>query len=239
MATQAIYPRNFTVSQQDSLRGRLRRLRLFPGFVILARLGIAQRLHVRRTRRAGQEMKRLGLDSLLANLAPDALRQDPADLMFLYRTVGKRKPKRAIEFGSGQSTLFIAQAMHDAGEGHLWSLDADAGWLKHTEANLPDHLRPFVTFVHSPVVLSREHGIAAWRYTVLPAGPWNFVLIDGPELTDESRLSCDLLHLRLAPGATGFIDHRWRSAMLAKEHTSLRLRFVPSLESFTFNGGGR
>ena len=183
-------------------------------------------------------MRRAGLDSLLANRDPAALPQDPADLMFLYRTVGERNVRRAIEFGSGQSTLFIAQALHDQGFGHLWSLDSDARWLEHTRAMFPAHLKPFVTFIHSPVIVNRDYGAPAWEYSVIPEGKWDFVLIDGPELTEDVRLSCDLVKLapRLEPSAFGMIDHRWRSAVLAKERAGemLRIRFVPSLESFVF-----
>ena len=140
--------------------------------------------------------------------------------------------QRAIEFGSGQSTLFIAQALHDQGSGHLWSLDADARWLEHTSKLLPEHLRPFVTFIHSPVVVNREYGVPAWEYSVVPEGQWDFVLIDGPALTDDVKLSCDLI--KLAPALTqnglGMIDHRWRTAVLAKEiaGSKLRIRFSPT-----------
>ncbi len=63
------------------------------------------------------------------------------------------------------------------------------------------------------------------------------MLIDGPALCPEVELSCDLIRLapRLNRGAFGMIDHRWRTAVLAQEHARhLRLRYVPSLESFVF-----
>jgi predicted O-methyltransferase YrrM len=195
-------------------------------------------LHRRRSRRAAAEIRERGLAHLLERRDPAALEQDAADLMFVYRAIMARKASRAIELGSGQSTLFIAQAMHDQGFGHLWSLDADVRWLEHSRGMLPAALRPFVTFVHSPATVSRRFGFPAWEYSVLPEGRWDFILIDGPTLTKEVRLSCDLIKLApmLSTCGVGMIDHRWRTAILAKEIAGalLRLRFVPSLESFVF-----
>jgi hypothetical protein len=130
----------------------------FPAHTITSRLKIARPLHALRTAVADRQMRRHQLDSLLARRAPEAMPQDPADLMFLYWAITKRGPERCIEFGSGQSTLFIAEALHARGHGHLWSLDADADWLAHTEQMLPDYLRTLVTFVHSPVRVHRIFG---------------------------------------------------------------------------------
>jgi predicted O-methyltransferase YrrM len=223
------------------LRGKLHRLRLFPLHTLAVRSGVAARLHARRTRKAERILRARGHDRLIASHDDAALQQDPADLVYLYDTVGARRPTRAIEFGSGQSTVFIALALHDLGHGHLWSLDADARWLANSERSLPEHLRPFVTFVHSPAVAHLEHGIPAWRYTVVPPGEWDFVLVDGPALTADVLLSSDLVDLPLAPGAIGMIDHRWRSAVLARQAAGRRLglRYMPSLESFALKAPRR
>lgn len=87
--------------------------------------------------------------------------QNPSDLRYLYEEVRKAAPERCIQFGSGQSTPFIAQALHDRGRGHLWSLNADAKWAEHTAAILPGHLRPYVTVVHSPSVVDASYGVPA------------------------------------------------------------------------------
>jgi predicted O-methyltransferase YrrM len=226
------------LSQEASLRGKLRRLALFPMHSLTAKLGLAQALHAGRIRREGERMRKLGLDQLLKDKDSAAMDQDPADLMFLSDTIRQRRPKRIIEFGSGQSTMFIADALSRNGEGHLHSLDADARWLEHTAKMLPSHLRPYVTFVHSPVVVNTDHGVAAYQYTVIPEGRWDFILVDGPACNDDVRLSCDLVHLAdaLNSGGGGMIDHRWRTAVLARELVSdkIRIRYKPTLESFVF-----
>jgi predicted O-methyltransferase YrrM len=224
---------------RPGIAGMLARLRLFPLHSLTARTGIARRLHAARTRKSDAILTARGHDRLLAGRHPDAMPQDSADLVYLYDVVSRHRPARAIEFGSGQSTILIAQALHDTGSGHLWSLDAEAGWLAHTGCALPAHLKPFVTFVHSAATVHFDHGVAAFRYSVVPPGPWDFVLIDGPALTADVTLSSDLAELSLALGAVGMIDHRWRSAVLAAERAGdrLRLRYMPSLESFAVRAG--
>lgn len=213
------------------------RLKLFPAHTLAVRTGLARVLHDRRTAKAQAELRAKGFARLLLPQAPGALPQDHADLMHLYHAVQAQKAQRVIEFGSGQSTVFIAQGLHDQGFGHLWSLDGHAEWLKHTEGLIPEHLKPFVTLIHSPLAVTKEYGIPAWRYTVKPQGEWDFIFVDGPTLDEKVRLSCDLVELApsLKPGATGFIDHRWRTAVLAKELAGdvLDIRYVPALESFT------
>lgn len=218
-----------------TLAGKLRRAALFPIFSMTSR-GVAQAVHRVRTAHAARKLDHLGLSALIRRVDGEALEQDPADLLFLYETARDRRPERCLEFGSGQSTTFIAQGLHDAGCGHLWSLDGNARWLANTEATLPDHLRPYVTFVHSPLLVTEDYGPPAWRYSIIPNGEWDFVFLDGPTLTDDVKLSCDLIDIadRFAPGATGMIDHRWRTAVLAKEVAGNRLamRYMPTLESF-------
>lgn len=220
-----------------SLHGKLRRLVLFPSHSLGIKFGIAQFLHSRRTKKALRDLKAKGFESLILGQNPEALPQDPADLMYLYEAVQNCKAQRVIEFGSGQSTVFIAQALHDLGFGHVWSLDSDEQWLEHTNGLVPAHLRPFITFVHSPVVLTSDYGVRAWRYTVVPEGEWDFVLLDGPAGTAESTMTTNLIELLpvLKPGAGGFIDHRWKTAVLTKEvlGDKIKIRYLPSLESFT------
>jgi hypothetical protein len=216
--------------------GKLRRFRLFPLHSLTIKLGLAQVLHARRTARAKDWVERNGFAPLTRGQAEGALPQDPADLRYLYEAITRHRPARTIEFGSGQSTVFIAQALHDIGRGQLWSLDADADWLEHTRSLLPQHLRPYVTLVHSPVIVNREFGMPVWEYTIIPEGEWDFVMLDGPCGKDGITASCDLIKLapKLRPGARGFIDHRWRTANLAVEHAGERLglRYMPSLESY-------
>lgn len=138
---------------------------MFPGHSITAKLGIAQAVHGLRTWRAAKQLRQQSLERLLRSKDPAALGQDPADLVFLRNTIKERKVNRAIEFGSGQSTIFIAQGMFEQGFGHLYSLDADERWLARSERALPNHLRNFVTFVHSPAIVNYEYGVPAWEYS--------------------------------------------------------------------------
>lgn len=220
------------------LGARFRRLSFFPSFTISSRLGLDRWLHARETRRAADAIESAGYTHLRRQIDPAADAQDPADLWHVYSTVRRNRPERCLEFGSGQTTLFTAQALADNGEGQLYTLDADARWLEHTKAMMPVELHPYVTFIHAPVAVVEDYGIPTWRYSNIPDGLFDFIVVDGPAGTDECAMSCDLVDIadRLAPHAEGMIDHRWRTAMLARECAGhrLRIRYDLLLESFLF-----
>ena len=64
--------------------------------------------------------------------------------------------------------------------------------------------------------------------------------MDGPEGTEASRAGGHDDEPDQSPtanpGATGYFDHRWQTAVLTKEKAGakLQIRFVPSLESWEF-----
>jgi len=226
------------LSLRSGFATKVRRFALFPNFTATARLGIDRFLHRRRTEKCVKLIEAAGFSHLRLQPHETGEVQDPADLWHVYETIRALRPKRVLEFGSGQTTVFIAQALHDNGAGHLHSLDADARWLDNTRSMLPSHTLPFVSLIHSPVVVNRDYGEPAWEYTLIPEGEWDFVLIDGPAGIGDVTASCDLIHLAdsMRPGSMGLIDHRCRTALLAREvlGDKLRIRYVPSLESFTF-----
>ena len=62
----------------------------------------------------------------LLNLRPShAIDPNYAVLYLLYRMVRKKKPRIVLEFGSGCSTVILAEALKDNGEGFLFSLESD------------------------------------------------------------------------------------------------------------------
>lgn len=62
---------------------------------------------------------------------------DFGDLWFLYNNVRKRQPRIILEFGSGISTICLAQALLDNGFGTLHSVDGDKKWAASTAKYLP------------------------------------------------------------------------------------------------------
>jgi len=52
-----------------------------------------------------------GYLDFLEKRPPGSLPPEPDDLWYLYRLVRRQKPRTIVEFGSGCSTMFLAQAV--------------------------------------------------------------------------------------------------------------------------------
>jgi hypothetical protein len=130
-----------------------------------------------------------------------AIPPDFNDLWFLYHAVRTRRPRPLLEFGSGYSTVVLAFALQQNGEGHLWSLDAEEEWARSTAASLPDALRPLVTVVHAPV-REDDRDVLGWSHENVPEINPDFVYLDGPALTRERQVAFDVLDLQ------GRLQHR-------------------------------
>ncbi|MGE5360333.1 MAG: class I SAM-dependent methyltransferase, partial [Bacteroidales bacterium] len=103
-----------------------------------------------------------------------------AERRLLYETARQARPACAFEVGTwkgGGSTLFIAQALHDNGEGVLHTIEFEAALAadahRHYRAHLP-HLLPYVRF---HVGDYREH----YRAVLEEASRVDLLLLDGAE----------------------------------------------------------
>ena len=173
----------------------------------------------------------------------DAIPPDYSDLWFLYREVRRRRPTTVLEFGSGCSTVVLAFALHQNGNGHLWSLDAEAAWAEATTVALPEAVRPLVTVVYAPV-REDDRDVRGWSYSNIPDVDPDFVYLDGPALTPDRKVAFDVLDLqsRLKPGCIVVVDGRganvrYLEARLTREHT---LTIMPPWRSiFEFGASNR
>ncbi|HBK78602.1 MAG TPA: hypothetical protein DDZ83_02775, partial [Nitrospinae bacterium] len=64
---------------------------------------------------AKAKFKKHGLIPYIAGLSPDVYEPQFGDLWHLYSLIRKRRPELALEFGSGYSTIIMAQAIHENG----------------------------------------------------------------------------------------------------------------------------
>lgn len=118
------------------------------------------------------------------------------DYHLLHGYIISRRPSRVLEFGSGKSTLVMAQALYEAhcrvpgsSPGHLYSLEDIPRYHEDIKRLIPDRLKDYVTLIHSP---KRE---SCWRnevwgfnYAELPSGRFDFVFVDGPtEYQDDQE----------------------------------------------------
>lgn len=108
------------------------------------------------------------------------------DYHLLHQYILKRRPSRILEFGSGVTSLVMANALKElyelsGVEAHLTSVEDIPRFHEHLAQSLPDDLSPFVDLrcVPKAEVVWRDE-IWGFCYEELPAGSFNMVFVDGP-----------------------------------------------------------
>lgn len=97
-----------------------------------------------------------------------------------------------VELGSGISTVYIAKFLQQQRQGHLFSVEQDADWLKIVSKIIErENVGEYVTFVHAPLTHSSR--------TITPNGQW----YDESVLTKEIPSSIDML---IVDGPSDFIE---------------------------------
>ena len=153
-----------------------------------------------------------------------------SDLWFLYMAVTVLKPKVILEFGSGCSTIAMAQALADnaakGSPGMLYSLDADPKWGQVTIDSMPDHLRELVDLRITPADPIDYEGTPAWRHREVPDVTPDLVYLDGPALEPGRKVAVDVLDLepRLPVGVRIVVDGRMRNVEFMDRHLTRKVR---------------
>lgn len=125
----------------------------------------------------------------------EAIPPEYTDLWFLYRIARKRRPGIILEFGSGCSTLILAQALKENGSGFLYSLDSSPYWTEINNGCIPPILKQFCEIRYSPVIEESYNGTPVFKYADVPDVIPNFVYLDGPPLTERIQVAADLLDI--------------------------------------------
>lgn len=167
----------------------------------------------------------------------------PENALTLCQEILYGRPRRILELGSGSSTLLMARCLEILGrEGRsIVSLDHGEFWVEDSRRKLERAgLLELARVIHAPIVPTDD---GPWYdLSVLPdeAGPFDLVLVDGPEGGKGDPLArygaLPRLRQRLAPGAVLVLDdglregeqevvRRW-SAL----EPGLEVTFVPSHE---------
>jgi hypothetical protein len=210
-----------------------------------------------------------GLDDLVARF--DAARANPGaprpiapmlpDLVRLHRLVIERRRLTVLEFGVGYSTLILADALsrHEAAfrsqptanlelpadAFRLYSVDADATWIRAVRAGLPGTLAGRVDLVLSPVRATTFEGRLCHCYQRLPDVVPDFIYLDGPHLGDVQGtvnglsfcagkrvpIAADVLLMEpsLLPGTIVLLDGRTANARFLAQN--LRREFRSSYDA--------
>lgn len=116
------------------------------------------------TRLCARRLKKLGMAELLLPKPTSQVQGVTAlpprweDLWTLYSIVRAKKPKLVLEYGSGVSTILLAQALWQNGSGRLISLENAPEWVEVTRSRLPDHLREVCALRLSQPVIKTMRG---------------------------------------------------------------------------------
>lgn len=124
------------------------------------------------------------------------------ELERLHRSFIVTRPERAIEFGSGISTMVLAHAVRElARTGHATrfvSMEQERAYQEDMLDWFPADLRESVDFRLSEVVrMERDAGMTGYRYADTPDEQFDWVFVDGPELPlkDPMHFDADVLSL--------------------------------------------
>ena len=122
------------------------------------------------------------------------------DLARLHRLIRKRKAFTVLEFGSGLSTIVMADALNKNKADFLaieekpelrnrfifqiFSVESDKQWIEHSQSNFPKHLLEHVNFHYSEIKIDTFNGRICHFYEDLPDIVPDFIYLDGPNPKD-------------------------------------------------------
>ena len=122
------------------------------------------------------------------------------DLARLHRLIRKRKAFTVLEFGSGLSTIVMADALSKNKVDFLaleekpelrnrfmfqiFSVESDNQWIENSKSKFPKHLIEHVNFHYSEVKINTFNGKICHFYENLPDIVPDFIYIDGPNPKD-------------------------------------------------------
>jgi len=122
------------------------------------------------------------------------------DLARLHRLIRKRKSFTILEFGSGLSTIVMADALsknkadflaleekpelRNRFKFQIFSVESDKQWIEHSQSNFPKHLLEHVNFHYSEIKIDTFNGRICHFYDNLPDIVPDFIYLDGPNPKD-------------------------------------------------------
>ncbi len=164
-----------------------------------------------------------------------AIPADHDDLWRLYSNIRKRKPEQVIEFGSGCSTLIIAEALRRNSRGKLLSIETDAYWASRTRQELPQILCPLVTVLLTGIEQVKHGDLVLWRHANVPYIEVDFIYLDGPNWrqfphVDHKGITVDpmFMEMNFRPGFSMLVDYRRVNVAWLRDNLKLRYRFKTS-----------
>ena len=176
------------------------------------------------------------------------------DLCRLHWIILKKKVLNTMEFGSGFSTIFMADAcfildhyfsniknIRVEKKFHIYSLEESKKFLNITKSRIPRSLSKFITILHSSVEGIKFENKFATIYKNKPSISPDFVYLDGPtqyavkkkidgfNFDGISRfpMSADLLQMEyfLEPGTFIWVDGRTANSRFLRDHFKRKWKY--------------
>jgi hypothetical protein len=176
------------------------------------------------------------------------------DLCRLHWIVLSRKVMTTLEFGSGFSTIFMADACfilsnyfkRFANETrvekkfHIFSLDESSKFFKITKKRITRQLSSYITLIKSAVHIVEYQNKFATKYLKIPDITPGLIYLDGPSTFLKKRykgfsfnnisrfpMSADILYIEyfLEPGTVIVVDGRTANARFLKDHLKRKWKY--------------
>ena len=193
----------------------------------------------------------------LRNIKEDEKKPAPyefSDLCRLHWIVLSRKVFTTLEYGSGFSTAFIADAcfilscyfnniindIRVEKKFHIFALEESSKFLKITKKRIPQFISGHVTLIKSKINIAKYQNKFATTYSMIPDISPDFIYLDGPSTFIKKRykgfsfnnisrfpMSSDLLHFEyfLEPGTFLLVDGRTANARFLKDHFKRKWKY--------------
>jgi hypothetical protein len=150
----------------------------------------------------------------------------------LYQMVTELKPDYVLECGTGKSTFIIAHAMSCNGNGKkLVTMEESADWAheqekaisyfyshRHASEWFPGSSPELIELATSETAIERHRVWAGSCYKAIAPYPYSFMMIDGPELTDECFVNIDVVNVLKSSDIpiSIWIDGRWPTVAMCR-----------------------
>ena len=176
------------------------------------------------------------------------------DLCRLHWIIISRKVMTTLEFGSGFSTIFMADAclilsfyfkeiineVRVEKKFHIFSLEESSKFLKITTRRIPQLLSKHITLKQSDVNIVEYQNKFATKYSKVPDVAPDLIYLDGPSTFLKKKLkgfsfnnisrfpmSADILYIEyfLEPGTFIIVDGRTANARFLKDHFKRKWKY--------------
>jgi hypothetical protein len=178
------------------------------------RLGLMYKNHLEKRARSCIENHPV-LASLTATMTPSTGAQY-SDYWALYSYVRKYKPKEILELGPGITTLVLAQAVKENGEGRITAMEDVPFYFDATQKIIPPELASFIDLRLSPKTKYQYGPFTGVAYTEIPQRQYEFVYVDGPNYEAEKEFDADIIQVirNAEHPVTAYIDSRTGSCFI-------------------------